>query len=86
VGGRAPSLGDLDEPARVRGVVRTHHQYEIGRGGDVGQRVLAVGGGVADVLRRRSADLGEPRPERLFDRVGSFLKRVTRGESSRADG
>jgi hypothetical protein len=54
--------------------VRAHDQHQIGLISDCSQCVLAVGGGVADVIGGRAAQRREPGPQRLDD-LGGLVHR-----------
>ena len=58
--GTAVAQGDLLEPLRVRGVGRADHDHGVDHRRHALDRLLAVGGGVADVLLVRPGDVGEP--------------------------
>ena len=51
--------GDLDQPHRVRGVLRADHDHQVRLGADLLDGDLAVLGGVADVVARRADQRGE---------------------------
>src|SRR4051794_16941454 len=60
--------GDLDQPHRVGGVRRPHHDDQIGVPGYLLHGDLAVLGGVADVVAGRVEQRGDPRPQRAHRR------------------
>ena len=62
--GAAVALRHLDQPQRVGGVGRAHHDHRVDVAGDRLHRFLAVGGGVADVLLVRPDDVGKARSQR----------------------
>jgi len=55
----AGALGHLDQPHGIGGVGRAHDQHGIAFGRDRLHGLLAIGGGVADVLAPRPMDLRE---------------------------
>ncbi len=55
----AAALAHFDETARVRGIGRTHHKEKLDPGRDGLHRLLAVGGGIADVFLEGPLDGGE---------------------------
>ena len=75
VGGRGTvALGHLDQPDRVRGVRRAHHDHQVGLAGDDLDRGLPVLRGVADVVARRV----EQGREALTQRVDGLDRLVHR--------
>ena len=62
VGVRAERIGDLGEPPAVRAVLAAQHQHQVGLRRQLADRLLAVLGGVADVVLGRIGDLRELLP------------------------
>ena len=63
----AGALGDFPQALRVGGVGRADHDHRIDERRDALHRLLAVGGGVADVFLVRAGDRRETRLQRLDD-------------------
>ena len=59
VGVRAERPGDLGEPLAVGAVLAAQDQHHVGPPGQLADRLLAVLGGVADVILGRVGDPGE---------------------------
>ena len=73
----AGALGDLLKPPRIRRIRRADHDQRIDLRRHALDRLLAVGGGVADVLLVRSDDVREAALERGDD-VGGVVERQRR--------
>src|SRR3546814_5252913 len=70
VGLHAFALGQLAQAVGVGAVGRADHQYQVALRGELAHRVLAVLGGVADVVVLRALDRGEPVAQRLDHATG----------------
>ncbi len=72
VGLGAHLLGQLPQAVGVGGVARPHHQHGVHQPGHLPHRILAVLGGVADVILARPLDLGEVSPQ-CIDHVRGLI-------------
>ncbi len=66
----ARALGDLFQPLRVRRIRRADHDHGVDLRRDALDRLLAVGGRVADVFLVRTDDRRKPRLQTLDDLGG----------------
>ena len=64
---------DLNQAVGIGAVIRTNHQNQVCFRGHLFDRDLSILGGIADVLRRRTLDIGKALLQSR-DNVGSFIE------------
>ena len=79
VGLGAAVARDLDEAHRVGGVARADHEHQVAERGHLLDGRLAVGGGVADVIRARADDRREALAQARDDRRSFRRRRASSG-------
>ena len=66
--------GHFAQTVAIRRIGRAHHHHHITGCRQLLHRLLAVGGGIANIFLVRAADIGETRPQRIDDSFG-FINR-----------
>ena len=66
--------GHFAQTVAIRRIGRAHHHHHIAGCRQLLYRLLAVGGGIANIFLVRAADIGETRPQRIDDFLG-FINR-----------
>uniref|UniRef100_A0A0N5A5U6 NAD-specific glutamate dehydrogenase n=1 Tax=Parastrongyloides trichosuri TaxID=131310 RepID=A0A0N5A5U6_PARTI len=86
VGRGGHALGQLTQAIGVGAVRAAHHQYHVALVSQLLDRILAVLGGVADVVLARPANAGEARAQRIDDAAGVVHRQGGLGHEGQAFG